>query len=82
MTTQKDIKRWFDEGIRRGAKWMLVLCDTFDYEDYPVYTTTATDTLSRYNNPGKMQRVMEVYDLSLDAEPQLCERRSLNLPRG
>jgi hypothetical protein len=41
---------------------MIVVCDTFNYDDYPVFTTTDSACLERYKNPGEMQRVMEVYD--------------------
>ena len=59
---------------------MLVICDTYDYDDYPVYANTAADCMIKYNNPGQMQRVMEVYDLAADKEAQLNEARAMRLP--
>ncbi len=35
--SRADIKRWFRNGKKNGATHMIVVCDTFDYEDYPVY---------------------------------------------
>lgn len=81
MTTQAEISAWFDEGVSQGARHMLVICDTFDHEDYPVYTTTDADCLSRYNAPGEMQRVMEVYDLRADKAEQMRAVRAFCLPR-
>lgn len=80
MTTRQEISNWFDAGVQRGAKHMLVICDTYDHEDYPVYTQTDEECLERYKTPGSMQRVMEVYDLALDRDVQLDTTRVCNLP--
>ena len=42
---------------------MIVACDTFDYEDYPVYVMKGDSPRDRANNLGSMQTVMEVYKL-------------------
>ncbi len=73
-TTAQQIGDWFDAGVRSGHRYMVVLCDTFDYYDYPVYCDEekARKTLAE---PGSMQRVMEVYDLKSDKEAQLAQDR-------
>ncbi len=81
MTTKSEIDAWFDRGVKKGAKHMLVIYDSFDHEDYPVFTKTNEDCLSKYKFPGEMQRVMEVYDLTLEKHLQLDERRAMNLPK-
>ncbi len=78
--TREDISAWFDSGIEQKARHMIVVCDSFDYDDYPVFTTTDDECLRRYKNPGEMQRVMEVYDLRDDKNEQLSERRAMRLP--
>lgn len=80
MTTQEDVKRWLNEAKERKAKFMIVVVDTFDYEDYPVFCLTAEECLEKSRNPGQMQRIMEVYDLSLDLDTQVNERRAYHLP--
>jgi len=80
MTTQTDISRWFDRGIEQSARHMIVVCDTFDHEDYPVYTKTDDECIAKVNAPGEMQRVMEVYDLRESKAAQLSERRAWRLP--
>jgi hypothetical protein len=63
-TTQSDVTRWLSDGVAKGAAHMIVVCDTFSYEDYPVYVMpneTLGDMRSKYS--VSMQRVMEVYDL-------------------
>jgi hypothetical protein len=77
-TTQEDIKRWFEEGIRQKATHMIVVCDTFDHSDYPVYVKKDEDVReveNKNNNPGNMTRVMEVYNLKKDMNPQLGQMR-------
>lgn len=78
MTTKAQIASWFDRGVAEGASHMLVLCDTFDYDDYPVYVNTVEEARERYNKPGDMQRVMEVYNLSMDKDAQLDKGRVFN----
>ena len=79
--TRNRIKEWFLEGKSQNARYMLVLCDTFDYGDYPSFFHTAHTCLERKNNPGEMQRVMECYDLNMDMETQLKEYRALKWPK-
>lgn len=64
-TSREDLKRWFEEGIAQGATHMIVVCDTFDYEDFPVYVKVGEDIEDKavkYNGPN-MAKIMEVYNL-------------------
>ena len=36
MTTTKQIREWFVEGVKQKATPRSTVCDTFDWEDYPV----------------------------------------------
>lgn len=77
-TTKKEINDWFDAGKEEGFTHMLIVCDTYDHEDYPVFVNKGEDATVRardYNNKD-MQRVMECYNLTLDKETQLNEYRS------
>jgi hypothetical protein len=64
------LKEWFDEGVKLGAAYMVVVCDTFDWEDYPVYCSSKERAESTISSPGSMQKVMEVYDLRADKAAQ------------
>lgn len=80
-TTREEIRQWFLEGQRSGKTHMVVVCDTFDYEDYPVYVYPNGDVhkvVEAYDGKN-MQRVMEVYALFLDMESQLAEHRAFHL---
>ncbi len=82
--TREDISQWFDDGVYQGMRFMSVYCDTFDHTDYPVYTRDADEFWKRHDGYGlseaNMQRLMEVYDLTLDKEAQLGEFRAKHLP--
>lgn len=81
MTTQAEIAEWFDRGIAQGYSYMLVIVDTFDYDDYPIYVNTPKQCHDKLDNPGEMQRVMEVYDLAMDKTAQLNAHRAFNTPK-
>lgn len=65
-TTTEDIRRWIDNRPE-GCHHMIVACDTFDYDDFPVYVCGDDDVREKakeYNNPDKMLRLMEVYSFT------------------
>jgi len=74
--TRQDLEQWFYEGVKYDQKYMVVVCDTFDYEDYPCYFETKTMAAEKVANPGDMQRVMEVYDLNADKDLQMKMHRA------
>ena len=76
MTTKEDIRRWLDYAKKEKAKYMIVVCDTFDWEDYPVNCITAEECKEKLANPGSMQTIMECYDLSIDIEDQVNAGRA------
>jgi hypothetical protein len=75
-TTKADLKRWFREGADEGATHMLVITDTFDWSDYPVYVKPGEDAreIARKYDDVNMQRIMEVYDLRKSWVEQSKER--------
>ena len=80
MTTREEIRNWLERGKKEKATHMLVVCDTFDYDDYPVYVSKREDVRKVYmERDGKnMQRVMEVYSYNKNLEKQLNESRVFN----
>lgn len=78
-TTKDDIREWLERGLNsEGVTHMLVVCDTFEYEDYPVYITEdqiPQEVYEEYQGQN-MQKVMEIYDLRGDLEQQLNATRS------
>jgi len=79
-TTPDRIRAWLLEGRNAGATHMIVVCDTFEYDDYPVFVMPGQnprDIAKEYDNVN-MQKIMEVYAFSQDIEMQLKERRAFH----
>jgi hypothetical protein len=77
--TKSDIRHWLERADKECTH-MIVVCDTFDYDDYPVYVYPHENVRvkeAEYNGKN-MARVMEVYNLKMDIEKQLAEHRSFN----
>jgi hypothetical protein len=62
-----DIAGWWDRGKEQKAAYMIVVCDTFDHDDYPVYVASGEDFWKKHaeHDGQNMQRIMEVYDFSI-----------------
>ena len=80
--TKQDIKHWIEKGKKMGATHLIVACDTFDYENYPVFVLPEEDANEKYEAKMgiNMQTVDEVYDLQKDVDAQLSEHRAFHLP--
>ncbi len=87
MTSKEDIRNWLTSddylrflGLKReDCTHMLVVCDTYDYDDYPVFVTKDEDVHEAVAEHSKnMQRVMEVYSFNHDIEAQLNEDRAFH----
>lgn len=87
--TKQDIRAWAspDSMFHPGegnATHMIIVCDTFDWDDYPIYANGLDEFRVLYegHNGTNMQKVMEVYDLNGDIEAQLNEHRAFHFPEG
>jgi hypothetical protein len=81
MTSLKDLAEWFQEGKDEERDYMIVVCDTFDWEDYPVYVN-AEDFWTEYAkyDGQNMQKIMEVYDLN-KPWPEQAQGRVRHMPK-
>jgi len=57
---------WLDEAKKKGAKYIVVGNDSFDYEDYPVYVNTYEEALQNREDMDKTSgiyfvKIVEVY---------------------
>lgn len=81
MTGKEEISKWFDYGVKQGCTHLIVVTDTFDYENFAVYVLpnqNVKEIERNYSNREKMLKIMEVYNLKMDKEKQLNEYRSFN----
>jgi len=66
--TKKEIRQWLEDAEKEGATHVIIVCDTFDHEDYPVKVMPEDDVkkkMCEYSfDAGNMQKVMEVYSLT------------------
>jgi hypothetical protein len=80
-TTREDIRGWLERGQKQGATHVIVAVDRFSYEDYPIFISPEDDLMAKVEqlqSGENMQGLMEVYDLSLNLEEQLAERRAMH----
>lgn len=73
--TWQDISGWFDRGVAEGATHMIVVCDGFDLDDYPVYVLPGQDV---QEVSQRQDRIMEVYALHLPKDLQMAEDRAFH----
>lgn len=79
--SRESIERWLDQLYNDdNLTHMIVVCDDFDYEDYPVYVSQEEEVREReqYYRDASMQRVMEVYSRNHSREAQMRERRAFH----
>jgi len=78
--TKQDIIEWLKEGQENGSTHVIVVCDTYDWDDYPVFVKPEEDVQAhfKYYNGSNMQKVMEVYNLSMSISEQLNTHRAMN----
>jgi hypothetical protein len=65
--TKADLVRWVKEAAKKkNVTHVVIVCDTFDYEDYPVEVLKGQDVreVAKANNGPNMTRLMEVYSLT------------------
>lgn len=62
----EEVRGWINEGRKRGATHIISVCDTFDYDDYPIYVMPNQDLEEeRKKYDGRnMQRINEVIELT------------------
>ena len=64
MSTE-EYNRWIRTAKEKGVKYIISVCDTFDYDDYPVYCKDDAELLekqSRYDNVN-MQKINEIIEV-------------------
>jgi hypothetical protein len=61
----KEFNEWKKRGREQGAKYMISVCDTFDYDDYPVFVMSEDnlEDIKRKYDGINMQRINEVVEL-------------------
>jgi hypothetical protein len=80
-TNRVEIAQWLAHAQDEGASHLLIVCDGFDYEEYPVLVMpeeNVEEKIDEYNAKA-MQNVMEVYHMQIDIPMQLGQTRAWNI---
>jgi hypothetical protein len=66
--TIEDVNRWIVTAKKQGAKYIISVCDTWDYDDYPVYVMPKDDLneIKKKYSGVDMQRINEIIELKED----------------
>jgi len=78
--SKDDLISWFKCGVAQNATHMIVVCDTYDWRDFPVYVSESQNVReveSKYAGVN-MQKIMEVYNLNMDMNAQMAQHRAFN----
>jgi hypothetical protein len=77
-----EIRGWLIDGIKKGATHCLIIYDSWDYENYPRYVMPGEDVYEITKEYEKeyltVERLMEIYNLSMDIDKQLKEDRAMH----
>lgn len=61
---EKDNQEWLEKARAQGAKYLLNVCDTWDYDNYPVFLDTDDElTAARKTYSQNMQRIDAILDV-------------------
>ena len=60
--TRKEVNEWIENAKNNNIKYIISVCDTFDWDDYPVYCKNLKELKSKYPafNKVNMQRINEI----------------------
>ena len=81
MSRALDIRAWFNDGKKMKSSFMIIVYDTLNGVDYPIFA--ASETINHVISEVRrapMQRLLEVYNLDEDRNTQLAEARTWRLP--
>ena len=82
--TRQDIEWWVKSAQNKGASHVIIVHDTFDNDNFPLYIMPGEDPREVFNEKYIKDRkpceaayaADECYDLSLNIQEQLQERRA------
>ena len=65
MADKEDWKRWYKEAKQQKATHVVIVCDTFEWEDFPVYVLPGQNAEKvRADHHGtNMQKVMDLFTI-------------------
>jgi len=81
--TKNNLIKWFQIGVKNNQSYMIIECDTYNFDDFPIYTNSLEEFEEEYKKvSSRRNQIMEVYDLKIDMNLQMNEDRSFHYPEG
>lgn len=76
--TRNNVDKWIEIGKEKRSRWILSMCDTYDYEDYPIYVDSSENikTVIKFNQTQSMQKINEI--ISIDHEGVVIENLNVD----
>lgn len=72
--TKEDVENWVKEAKEKGCKYIISVCDTFSYDDYPVYIHSEEDLeTAKIKYSQNMQRINEIIFIHLEKKPEIIK---------
>lgn len=77
-----EVRAWFNDGKQAEASFMIVVYDTLNGIDYPIFVDDPDKVKNAISDVSRapMQRLLEIYNLNEDRNTQLAENRTWRLP--
>ena len=75
--SREDVNRWIDMAKEKKTPFILSVCDTFDWDDYPIYCENTKELLEKHltHDGVNMQRINEIIQTLPDG--RVIENRNL-----
>lgn len=73
--TKEDVDRWIKTAIENGDRYVISVCDTFDWDDYPVYVPHGKNLSverAKYDRVN-MQKINEIFEIKKNGEYKRIE---------
>lgn len=66
--TRDDVNRWINTAKSKGCKFIISVCDTFDWDDFPVYIKDLNELILRVDNYDgvDMKKINEIIRINDD----------------
>ena len=63
--TRADVDRWIAYAIEKKLQFIISVCDTWDWDDFPVYCKDKNDLIMQYDNYDgpNMQKINEIIQI-------------------
>jgi len=77
VASRTDVDRWIATAKEEGNKFIISVCDTFDYDDYPMYAKDEKELEKKKEEVrnASMQRINEVITINEDGSVYECEHK-------